>query len=345
MRSFKSLINQVRLSWISLISKIKSFFQTNDTHHQATARNGNDHTRKISIENKIETKGNEIDLEDEQDFFEDALTREELDEEEFFYAVESFDEQEVNANREKKEYEKNKYYSLQDGLQEKNEFDHTTHTLTLAFEIEKPFPDSDLSKFKLCELKQNGGKYTFTLEDDQKNLIELHSEYLNMYFPKYFEKHSKKVAYTQLFSQEENGISNDIIIPLQVPKEVGILTKKFRWMNFIKAKIPDFRRDINLKDCKDHVNFYLNSNNTIYLFLTSAPIKVAAKLSGTPTETNWPIKDILVRGSFINQHIDKQTRVEKVIEPYIDKHYIVEETFEVVNVECASELKISQPSI
>jgi len=68
-------------------------------------------------------------------------------------------------------------------------------------------------------------------------------------------------------------------------------------------------------------------------------------LSGTPTETNWPIKDILVRGSLINQHIDKQTRVEKVIEPYIDKHSIVEETFEVVNVECASELKISQPSI
>ncbi|MFT4327194.1 MAG: hypothetical protein AB3P07_00910 [Wolbachia pipientis] len=122
--------------------------------------------------------------------FEDALTGEELDEEEFFYAVESFNEQEVNANREKKEYEKNKYYSLQ----EKNEFDHTTHTLTLAFEIEKPFPDFDLSKFKLCELKQNGGKYTFTLEDDQKNRIELHSEYLNMYFPKYFEKHRKKGA-------------------------------------------------------------------------------------------------------------------------------------------------------
>ncbi|WP_264720118.1 hypothetical protein [Wolbachia endosymbiont (group B) of Eucosma cana] len=349
MKSFKWLLNQVRLSWISLISKVKRFFQTNDTHHQTTASNGNDHTKKISIENKIETKGNEIDLEDEQDVFEDALTGEELDEEEFFYAVESFNEQEVNANREKKEYEKNKYYSLQDGLQEKNEFDHTTHTLTLAFEIEKPFPDSDLSKFKLCELKQNGGKYTFTLEDDQKNRIELHSEYLNMYFPKYFEKHRKKGAYTELFSQEENGISNDIIIPLEVPKEVGILTEKFGRMNFIKAniqsQISDFPGDINLKDCKDHVNFYLNSNNTISLFLTSAPIKFAARLSGTPTETNWPIKDILVRGSFINQHIDKQTRVEKVIEPYIDKHSIVEEAFEVVNVECASELKISQPSI
>ncbi|WP_264711277.1 MULTISPECIES: hypothetical protein [unclassified Wolbachia] len=346
MKSFKWLLNQVRLSWISLISKVKSFFQTNDTHHQTTASNGNDHTRKISVENTIEAKVNE------EDVWYDSLKEQEpgekerdLDEEEFFDAIENLDEEEVSANIEGKEYEKNKYYSLQ----EKNEFDHTTHTLTLAFEIEKPFPDSDLSKFKLCELKQNRGKYTFTLEDDQKNRIELHSEYLNMYFPKYFEKHRKKGAYTELFSQEENGISNDIIIPLEVPKEVGILTEKFGRMNFIKAniqsQIPDFPGDINLKDCKDHVNFYLNSNNTISLFLTSAPIKFAAKLSGTPTETNWPIKDILVRGSFINQHIDKQTRVEKVIEPYIDKHSIVEEAFEVVNVECASELKISQPSI
>ena len=67
--------------------------------------------------------------------------------------------------------------------------------------------------------------------------------------------------------------------------------------------------------------------------LKSAKAQYAAMLSGTPTETNWPIKDILVRGSFINQHIDNQTRVEKVIEPYIDKHSIVEEAFEVVYVE------------
>lgn len=320
MKSFKWLLNQVRLSWISLISKVKSFFQTNDTHHQTTASNGNDHTKKNKLENKIETKGNEIDLEDEQDVFEDALTEEELDEEEFFDAVENLDEQEISANSERKVYDENKYYSLQ----EKNEFDHTTHTLTLAFEIEKPFPDSELSKFKLCELKQNGDKYKFVLENDQKDRIELYSGYLNMYFPKYFEKHSKKGAYTELFSQEENRISNDIIIPLQVPKEVGILTEKFRWMNPIRAmiqsQIPDFPEDIDLKDCKDDVNFSLNSNNTISLFLTSALTKLAAKSSGTPIETNWPIKDILVRGSFINQHIDKQSRVE--------------ETFEVVNVEC-----------
>lgn len=318
MKSFRWLLNQVRLSWISLISKVKSFFQTNDTHHHTTASNGNGHTKKISIENKIETKGNEIDLEDEQDVFEDALTGEEPDEEEFFDAVESLDEQE---NSERKEYDENKCYNLQDGLQEKNEFDHTTHTLTLAFAIEKPLPDSDLSKFKLCELKQNGGKYTFTLEDDQKNRIELHSEYLNMYFPKYFEKHSKKGAYTELFSQEENGISNDIIIPLQVPKEASILTKELNWLiRKVVGEIPDFPKEIDLKDCKDHVNFSLNSNNTISFSLTSAKAQCAAVLSGTPTETNWPIKDVLVRGNFINQHIDKQTRVE--------------ETFEVVNVEC-----------
>ncbi|OCA05968.1 hypothetical protein, partial [Wolbachia endosymbiont of Trichogramma pretiosum] len=270
----------------------------------------------------------------------------ELDEEELFCDVESFDEQKVSANREKKEYEKNKYYSLQDSLQEKNEFDHTTHTLTLTFKIEKPFPDSDLSKFKLCELKQNVDKCTFFLENDQKNRIELYSKYLNIYFPKYFEKHSKKGAYNELFSQQENGISNDIIILLQVPKEASILTKECNWItiNFV-GKIPDYLVGKSSKYCGNYVNFFLKSNNTISLLLTSELIKLAAKSSGIPTQTNWPIKDIIVRGSFINQLIDKQTRVEKAIEPSINKNHIVEETFEVVSVECASELKISQPSI
>lgn len=170
-----------------------------------------------------------------------------------------------------------------------------------------------------------------------------------MYFPKYFEKHSKKRAYTELFSQKENKISNDIIIPLQVPKEVSILTEKFSWMNPIRvkiqSKIPDSPEDIDLKDCKDDVKFSFNSNNTISLSLMSAWTKYAAMLSGTPTKTTWPIKDILVRGSFINQ-LDKQPRVEEVIESsYNDEHPIVEEAFEVVDVECASELKISQPNI
>ncbi|MFV1011249.1 hypothetical protein JR053_03135 [Wolbachia endosymbiont of Nasonia vitripennis] len=341
MKSFKWLLNQVRLSWISLISKVKSFFQTNDTHYQTTASNGNDHTRKISVENTIEAKVNE------EDVWYDSLKEQEpgekerdLDEEEFFDAIENLDEEEVSANIEGKEYEKNKYYSLQDGLQEKNEFDHTTHTLTLAFEIEKPFPDSDLSKFKLCELKQNGDKYTFILENDQKNRIELHSEYLNIYFPKYFEKHRKKGAYTELFSQEENRISNDIIIPLQVPKEASILTKECNWLiRKVVGEIPYYPVGKSLEYCRSRVNFFLNLNNIMSFSLKSAKAQYAAMLSGTPTETNWPIKDILVRGSFINQHIP---RVE---EAYIDKHYIVEETFEVVNVECASELKISQPSI
>ena len=341
MKSFKWLLNQVRLSWISLISKVKSFFQTNDTHYQTTASNGNDHTRKISVENTIEAKVNE------EDVWYDSLKEQEpgekerdLDEEEFFDAIENLDEEEVSANIEGKEYEKNKYYSLQDGLQEKNEFDHTTHTLTLAFEIEKPFPDSDLSKFKLCELKKNGDKYTFILENDQKNRIELHSEYLNIYFPKYFEKHRKKGAYTELFSQEENRISNDIIIPLQVPKEASILTKECNWLiRKVVGEIPYYPVGKSLEYCRSRVNFFLNLNNIMSFSLKSAKAQYAAMLSGTPTETNWPIKDILVRGSFINQHIP---RVE---EAYIDKHYIVEETFEVVNVECASELKISQPSI
>ncbi|NSX83779.1 hypothetical protein GOM44_06100, partial [Wolbachia endosymbiont of Atemnus politus] len=204
-------------------------------------------------------EGNEIDSEDEQDVFEDALTGQELgkeerdlDDEEFFDTVESLDEQEVSVNSERREYEKNNYYSLQDGLQEKTELDRATHTLALAFEIDDRVVKNyniDLSKFKLCDLKQNGDKYTFTLEDDGKNHIELHSKYINIYFPKYFEKHCEKGMYTELLSPEENGISNDIIIPLQVPKEVDIFTEQFGWMNpkkIIQSQIPDYPKKLYL---------------------------------------------------------------------------------------------------
>lgn len=293
MKGFRKLLNQVRLAWISLISKIKNFFSSNK--HTSLE---NDHTKTTSIENR---KGNEIDSEDEEVFY-DAL-----DEEEYFDAVENLNEQE---NSEEGEY---KYYSLQDGLQEKIEFDRATYTLALAFEIERPL--RDLSKFKLCELKQNGDKYTFTLEDNGKNRIELHSQYLNIYFPKYFEKHSKKGMYTELFSEKENGVSNDIIIPLQVPEGVSILIEKLSWTDprkIIQSKIPDFPMDMYLRNCKDHVNFYLNSHNTISLSMTSTKAQSAAILSGTPTETHWLVKDILVSGKFANTVYEQP----EVVEPF-----------------------------
>lgn len=331
MKSFGDLLNQAILAWISLISKIKSLFQSNkhtSSNNGQSASNGNDHdgnTRKTNVENKIETQDNEIDAEDEQEVFCDALTEQdeeerERDEEEFFDAVESLDEQGIS---ERKECEKDKYYSLQDGLQEKTEFDRTTHTLALAFEIDELQPgncNSDLNKFKLCELKQNGNKYTLILKDDRKNRIELHSEYLNIYFPKYFEKHCEKSTYTGLFSPKEDGVSNDIIIPLRVPKEVSILTEEFGWMNprkVIQSKVPDFPMGVYLKDCKDHVNFHLNLNNTVSLSMTSAWTKSAAALSGTPTETNWLIKNVLVRGEFaniVNKHTYKQPEAFEVVD-------------------------------
>ncbi|QIT35910.1 hypothetical protein WBP_1027 [Wolbachia endosymbiont of Brugia pahangi] len=43
-----------------------------------------------------------------------------------------------------------------------------------------------------------------------------------MYLPKYFEKHSKKRTYIELFSLKENRINDDIIIPSSVPKEIDI---------------------------------------------------------------------------------------------------------------------------
>lgn len=303
MEGFSGILNQIKFAWISLILSIKSFFSSNK------------HTSSNISSNKQE--GNKIDSEDEHDVFEDALTEQELgdeerglDEEEFFDAVEDLKNEQENSER--KEYEKNKYYSLQDSLQEKTEFDRATHTLALAFEIDDQVVKNcniDLSKFKLCELKQNGDKYTFTLEDDGKNHIELHSKYINIYFPKYFEKHCEKGMYTELLSPEENGISNDIIIPLQVPKEVDIFTEQFGWMNpkkIIQSQIPDYPKKLYLGEYKDNIDLHwFHSPSSLKLTHTF-------RLSPIPRETNWPIKDILIRGGFVNQHIDEQSRVEEV---------------------------------
>ncbi|WP_265036193.1 hypothetical protein [Wolbachia endosymbiont (group A) of Anomoia purmunda] len=112
MKSFGDLLNQGRLAWISLISKIKSLFQSNkhtSSNNVQNASNGNDrdgNTRKTNVENKIKTQDNEIDAEDEQDVWYDALEEQEsgekernLDEEEFFDVTEDFGEQEVSVNR------------------------------------------------------------------------------------------------------------------------------------------------------------------------------------------------------------------------------------------------------
>nr|WP_143696916.1 hypothetical protein [Wolbachia endosymbiont of Wuchereria bancrofti] len=76
----------------------------------------------------------------------------------------------------------------------------------------------------------------------------------------------------ELFSLKESRINDDIMIPLSVPKEIDIFFGEFCRINpkrAIQSKIPDFRKDIYLKDCKNDVKFYLNSNNTISLSVTS----------------------------------------------------------------------------
>lgn len=334
MIKIKDLLDKVRLAWISLISNIKSFFS--GSHHKSSADEQYANSNNYGDSNIEETHGENTLESEQEEAWHDALEKqkEEVDDDEFFDALspEEFEEQKLHYISTKETqpgleqsdstdqkscvYEKGKYYSLQDGLKERTELDNTSQTLALAFEINELIPancNTDLSKFKLCELKQDGSKYTLILEDDQKNRIDRHSKYLNMYFPPYFEKHSEKKTYAELFSPKENGIINDIIIPLQVPKEVSILTEKFR-VNRIKAKIqsciPDCPADVYLKDCEGHVNFHLNSDDTISLSIKSMKAQAAALLSGTPFETEWPVKDILVRGGFVNtfnNHLNPQS--------------------------------------
>lgn len=322
MIKIKDLLDKVRLVWISLISNIKSFFL--GSHHKSSADEQYANSNNYGDSNIEETHGeNTLESEQEEVWYDalEELEESELDEEEYFDAVEDVNKQEANIDNRRKEYEQGKYYRLQNALQEKTEFDSSTQTLALAFEINELIPgncNTDFSNLKLCEIKKVDHRYDLLLEDDQKNRVALRSEYLNMYFPTYFEKHREKKTYAELFSPKENGIANDIIIPLQVPQNVEIFAKKrsFDPRRVIQSKIPDFPADVYLEDCEGHVKFHLNSDdNVISLSITSTQAKLASAASGTPFKTEWPIKDVLVRGEFantINKHIREQDEEEKV---------------------------------
>lgn len=348
MIKIKDLLDKVRLAWISLISNIKSFFS--GSHHKPSADDQYANSNNYGDSNEETHDKNTLKSEQKEVWY-DALEKqkEEVDDDEFFDALspEEFEEQKLHYTSTKETqpgleqsdstdqkscvYEKGKYCSLQDGLKERTELDNTSQTLALAFEISELIPggcNTDLSNLKLVAINKNkvDYRYEFLLEDDQKNRVTLRSEYLNMYFPSYFEKHSKKKTCAELFSPEENGISNDIIIPLRVPKEVNILTEKFSfWCNPVKTKIqsmiPDFPAEIYLEDCEGHVNFHLNSDNIISLSIESLQTKAAALASDTPFKTEWPIKDVLVQGGFVNtfnNHLNPQSAEGKTSSSFED---------------------------
>ncbi|VVC35082.1 Hypothetical protein CINCED_3A014652 [Cinara cedri] len=218
---------------------------------------------------------------------------------------------------EKGKCESGQYYSLQSGMKEKKEIDNTTKTLALAFQIDmrKLYINNNInfSTLKLQKIQNGGDEYYLYFIDNSNNFIMFCTKSLNIYFPKHFEKRYGKSC-AEIFPEREYNVCNHIIIPLEVQKEVSILTHK-SWnpiKSSIQSNIPEIN-EVDLQNCDGHMNFHFDvtKSNNIHLSLTSNKIKTAAIISGTPLETNWLIKDILIRGSFANQiGVNKMTEIE-----------------------------------
>ncbi|OJH31628.1 MAG: hypothetical protein ABOJ95_000701 [Wolbachia endosymbiont of Armadillidium vulgare] len=224
MKGFRLLINQIRLSWISLILKIKSFFQIHNTHHQTTASNGNDHTKKISIENKIEAQDNETDLED---IWYDDLEEQELDREEYFDAVESLDEQENSANIERDE--SNNFYSAKN-LRRVQEFINHSNTFAIAiFEhsVNKLSGHYNDGNYQLASLQLSNDREsracTLNLESKQSS-IKISSNHMRLWMPFYFEsKKQESIDYLFQYRNKNGDISTPgIVMLLEKPDSINL---------------------------------------------------------------------------------------------------------------------------
>lgn len=330
--SYYKLPNKVKGLYIDLISSIKSFFRK---IFLLDEKPGMEEVQDVLEEEAFDPKSlGQTHNSEEQEVWYDALE----EQEEFFDTHELIESDNVQgiakekggdndfeyiSNQgqdvivEEEKYESSKYYSLQSGMKEKKEIDNTTKTLALAFQIDTSKlcvnNNIDFSTLKLQKIQYGGDEYYLRFIDNSNNFIMLCTKSLNMYFPKHFEKRYGK-SYAEIFPEREYNVCNHIIIPLEVQKEVSILTHK-SW-NPIKASIQSNIPEINevdLQNCDGHVhfNFDIKNSNNIHLSLKSNKIKTAAIISGTPFETNWLIKDVLIRGSFANQiGINKMTEIE-----------------------------------
>jgi hypothetical protein len=204
-----------------------------------------------------------------------------------------------NTSVDEKRYEDNKYYSLQSRMEEKKEIDDVK-TLALAFQIDRIESSKnnkvDFSSLKLNKIQYGGSEYYFHCTNKNRDSIVLCTKRLNMYFPKYFAKHGKSCD--KIFPEREYNFFNHIVIPLKVPKEASLLTEKAPLWNLIQltrqSQIPELK-SVYLPKYEKRMRFNLDSDN-ISLSLGS----MEASLLGIPQETKWPVKDILIQGSFAN---------------------------------------------
>ncbi|WP_333024037.1 hypothetical protein [Wolbachia endosymbiont of Pentidionis agamae] len=326
--SITFIFKKIKSTWIDLISSIKSLFTSKATKNKNTDCSSENSDFYSVFKNGQGELGHNNGCNIEGEIWYDALESQALDDEIWYDAQEeqesgtSSDEQEleelqketqsdieINRGQEKDAYEKDKYYSLQNGLQEKSSIDDSTTTLALVFEafIREIKPSIggfiDFNSLRLFAINKVSEGYELLLKDEQSGVIKFQSSYLNMYNPSYF-KDKNKASCTELFSLQEGRTHNTIVIPLQVPKDVTIFTKEFWRLDpkrAIQSQIPEVAYDIHLQESKKYVDFSFDKkNNIILLDLVSAFTKTVAKIACIPCQTRWPVKDILVRGDIAN---------------------------------------------
>lgn len=274
-------------------------------------------------------------IEDEEEVWFDALDNTESEDFEYVNAEESSEE-----SNDKIVTEDEEYLGLQSTSEKREKVDNKT--LALAFQIEKNKSKDktivnsvNFSSLKLKNIYHAGNETLLKFVDDSNNCCILCAESLNMYSPEYFKKHSGRFC-DEIFPKSQNGISNNVVIVLQVPKEVDLLTEspssiikkciKFTVDQFTKIKIPE-SQGVNLSSLDGMVNFSFSSeeNNNIFLKIEDNLYnrsKVINKL--VPSETAWPVKDILVDENILNKKVATSCHVSS-IEKYVetDKYIMV----------------------
>lgn len=319
----KSLYTNLTLSIKSLFKKI--FFSSE------TTKDGDHNVEEQEIWfdafEKQEIIQNTQVIEDKEEVWFDALDNTESEDFEYVNAEESNDKIVI---------EDEGCLGLQSASEERGKVDNKT--LALAFQIEKDksiVNSVNFSSLKLKNMYHVGNETFLKFVDYSNNCCMLCAESLNVYLPEYFKKHSGRFC-DEIFPKSQNGISNNVVIVLEVPKEVDFITESPSSFtgNFIKSMVNKFTKIkmpesqcVNISYLDGMVNFNFDSEESNNIFLKIEDnlhnrSKIINKL--VPSETIWPVKDILIDENILNKKVATSCHVSS-IEKYVetDKYIMV----------------------
>lgn len=163
----------------------------------------------------------------------------------WFDSLNNVESEHVNADNQTTK-ENDGYSFLQSRNKTKEE--NNGNTLALAFQVEKDTRVVSFSNLKLQSICHIKDAVSLEFVDDNNNRSVLCSKSLNVYMPKYFNNHKSRF-FDEVFPKSQNGISNHIVVLLQVPKELDFITDNpsSYQRKILKATINKF---INIPESK-----------------------------------------------------------------------------------------------